>query len=142
MNRHAVLALFFVFLACGRRGDPIPRARIEARPCTVGWAGLHALQVTLPRQDADSQDLLGLQSVRVYHLPLGAGRPSPQDVLVRGEVMLERSRPDLPKPGKAFRLDLDQGGRGPGWIVVVAVRVGGVVGQPSETLPWLHPSIQ
>lgn len=139
----AVTAILLAgLLACGRKGDPVPRPRAEARPCAVRWMNLRTLEITLPVQDVREQELLGLQSVRVYHLPLGAGRPTSADVLTRGEVMLERSRPDLPKPGSTFRLELEQRGRMPGWIVVVAVRVGGTLGQPSETLPWLHPSVQ
>lgn len=136
------LALSAGFLACGRKGDPVPRPRIAAQACRAEWVTLRQLQVTLPRADVQGESLVGLQSLRVYHLPLGAGRPTPQDVLSRGEVMLERSRPDLPGPGGTVVLDLERRSRAPGWVVVVAVRVGGAVGQPSPVLPWLHAAVQ
>lgn len=93
----------------------------------------------MPTADIRGNSLAGLEAVRVYHLPLGSARPSPAEVLAKGEVVLEQRRPDLPSPGKALRMDLKGIGRPAGWIVVAAVRAGNVVGSPSETLPWLHP---
>ena len=80
-------------------------------------------------------------AVRIVHLPLGTSRPTPEEVLGRGEVLLEQRRPDLPGPGATLRLDLRKAGRGPGWIVVVAIRAGQVPGEPGPVLPWLHPAI-
>ena len=56
-------------------------------------------------------------------------------------LVMERTRPGLPSPGGTLRLDLTQIGRPAGWLVVVAVRVGDVIGAPSETLAWLNPAI-
>jgi hypothetical protein len=97
--------------------------------------------VTLPALDIKGNSLVGLESVRVYHLPLGSSRPSPGEVLAKGEVVLEQRRPDLPSPGRTFRMDLEGIGRPAGWIVVAALRTGNVVGSPSATLPWLHPAL-
>ncbi len=52
-----------------------------------------------------------------------------------------RSRPDLPDPGGAAKLDMRQIGRPAGWLAVAAVRVGNVVGAPSEPVAWLDPAI-
>lgn len=127
--------------ACARKGDPIPRPRISAQPCRVQWQPARQLEVVLPTQDTNGTGLVGIEAVRVYHLPLGSARPSPAEVLSKGEVVLEQRRPDLPSPGKSFRMDLSSIGRPAGWIVVAAVRVGNVVGAPSETLPWLNPAL-
>jgi hypothetical protein len=83
---------------------------------------------------------VGVEKVRIFYLPLGFSRPSAQEVLARGDVVLEQSRPDLPSPGGTLRLDLRQVGRKPGWIVAAALRVGNVLGAPSEPLPWLDPA--
>jgi len=99
------------------------------------------LEVTLPTLDIKGNSLIGLEAVRVYHLPLGTARPTAAEVLARGEVVLEQRRPDLPSPGRSFRMDLKGIGRPSGWIVVAALRTGNVLGAPSETLPWLHPAI-
>lgn len=127
--------------ACARKGDPIPRPRISAQPCQVRWENVRLLEVELPAHDMNRIPLIGIEAVRVYHLPLGVARPSPSDVLSKGEVVLEQRRPDLPAPGKRFRMNLAGIGRPAGWIVVAAVRVGNVVGAPSETLPWLNPAL-
>jgi hypothetical protein len=105
------------------------------------WEKPRLLEVTLPERDVRGDSLVGLEAVRVYHLPLGSARPSPAEVLAKGEVVLEQRRPDLPAPGRRFFLDLKGIGRPAGWIVVAAVRVGNVVGTPSDTLPWLHPAV-
>jgi hypothetical protein len=82
-----------------------------------------------------------VEQVRVYFLPVGLAQPSSQDVLAKGEVILERRRPDLPAPGGSLVLDLKEISRPAGWIVVTSVRVGNVVGAPSEVIPWLEPAI-
>ncbi len=128
-------------LACARKGDPVPRPRTEAQACLARWEGIRILEVTLPSMDIKGNSLIGLEAVRVYHLPLGSARPSASEVLTKGEVLLEQRRPDLPSPGKSFRMDLKGIGRPAGWIVVVALRTGNVVGAPSTTLPWLHPAL-
>lgn len=127
--------------ACARKGDPIPRPRLSAQPCRVHWEKVRQLEVTLPTLDIKEASLVGLEAVRVYHLPLGSARPTPNEVIAKGEVVLEQRRPDLPSPGKTFWMDLSGIGRPTGWIVVAAVRVGNVVGAPSETLPWLNPAL-
>ena len=99
------------------------------------------LEVRLPHADVRGAQLTGVEKVRVYYLPLGAARPLAQDILSRGEVVLERSRPDLPGPGGDLKMDMRQIGRPPGWVVASAIRVGNVVGVPSEPVPWLDPSI-
>ena len=127
--------------ACARKGDPVPRSRIEAQACLARWESFRVLEVTLPTLDIQGNSLIGLEAVRVYHLPLGTARPTAAEVLTRGEVVLEQRRPDLPSPGRSFRMDLRGIGRPGGWIVVAALRTGNVLGAPSETLPWLHPAI-
>jgi hypothetical protein len=127
---------------CGRKGDPIPRPRAEPLSCAVQWLGLRRLQVVLPTQDTANLHLVGIQSLRLYFMPLGSGRPTPAEILARGDVLLERSRPELPGPGETVVLDLKDLDRPPGWIVAVAARVGGVLGQPSESLPWLHSAVR
>lgn len=136
------LAVICVTAGCGRKGDPIPRPRAEPGPCQAAWTGLRQLQVTLPERDARGERLVGIQRIRVLHAPLGASRPTARDLLLRGDVVLERSEPDLPGPGHTLTLDLGRTDRGPGWLLVVAVRVGNVSGQSGEILPWLHPTIR
>jgi hypothetical protein len=135
------LALFCLSpLGCGRKGDPIPHTRVAPAACVARWAAPRTLEVRLPSRDGQGRKLLGLEKVRVYYLSMGPGRPSPDDVLRQGQVVMERSRPELPEPGGILRLDLKQIGRPPGWLVAAAVRVGDVVGAPSETVAWLDPA--
>ena len=84
---------------------------------------------------------MGVEQVRVLYLPLGLTKPTPEEIFSKGEVVLERRRPDLPGPGQTLVLDLKSLQRPQGWIVVVAVRLGNVSGRPSEVLPWLDPAI-
>ena len=128
-------------LACGRKGDPIPSPRAAPQACIARWVELRTLEVRLPVRDIRESRLRGVEQVRVYFLPLGPARPTPLDVLSKGEVILEKRRPDLPAPGSSFQVDLQDVSRPTGWIVVAAVRVGNVVGAPSEILPWLEPTI-
>lgn len=128
-------------LGCGRKGDPIPRARQGARAPQVHWAALRRLEVTLPSRDEGGQELVGLEQVRVLWMPVGLTRPSPQEVFLQGEVVLERRRPDLPNPGAVLQLNLSGLERPAGWLVVVAVRGGEVPGAPSEVIPWLDPAL-
>jgi hypothetical protein len=128
-------------LGCGRKGDPIPRPRAAPGACIARWASLRTLEITLPLQDSQGDELVGVERVRVYFLPLGTSQPTAQDVMTKGEVILEKRRPDLPDPGKSLRLELKAVTRSAGWIVVTAVRVGDVVGAPSEVLVWLNPEI-
>jgi hypothetical protein len=97
--------------------------------------------VRLPTRDVRDSELTGVEKVRVFYLPLGAARPTALEVIGRGEVVLERSRPDLPGPGGTLRMDMRQIGRPPGWVVAAALRVGNVVGAPSEPVVWLDPAI-
>jgi hypothetical protein len=135
------LVLALGAMGCGRKGDPIPQTRAAPGPCTIRWASHRILEVRLPLADARGANLVGVEKVRVFYLPLGYSRPEAQEVLARGEVVLEQSRPDLPAPGGVVKLDLRQIGRKPGWVVASALRVGDVLGAPSEPLPWLDPAI-
>jgi len=135
------VALSLLGTACGRKGDPIPRTKAPAAGCHAAWAAHRILEIQLPRRDERGQFLVGLERVRLYYLPLASARPTPAEVLAKGEVILERSRPDLPPPGGVLRMDLRQIGRPAGWVVATAVRVGEVVGLPSEPVAWLDPAI-
>ena len=135
------VALCVLTPACGRKGDPIPGTRSAPAVCSARWSSPRILEIRLPTRDALGATLVGVEKVRVYYLPLGYARPSSEEVLGRGQVVMERTRPGLPSPGGTLRLDLKQIGRPAGWLVVVAVRVGDVIGAPSETLAWLNPAI-
>ena len=136
-NAALAFTLAFVTTACGRKGDPIPRPRVEPRAPRVRFLDLRTLEVVLPDQDIRGGALRGVEKVRLLYVPLGSARPLAAEVVAKGEVILEQRRPDLPAPGMAVRLDLHEVDRPPGWVVVVAVRVGEVSGLPSEPLPWL-----
>lgn len=140
-NAGTAFLLAFSFSACGRKGDPIPRPRAEPLAPEAHWVALRELEVKLPLRDARGESLVGLEQVRVFYLPMGSVRPGPHDVVTKGEVVVERRRPNLPSPGKALRVDLSDLNRPQGWIVVVAVRVGDVAGAPSDTLVWLDPDL-
>lgn len=127
-------------LGCGRKGDPIPRTRATPGICQVRWATLRKVEIRLPLKDSRNEDLIGIERVRVYYLPMGSTRPLPQEVATKGELLLEQRRPDLPGPGELLTMDLKQVSRSSGWIVVTAVRVGNILGEPSEVLPWLDPA--
>ena len=136
-----LLAITFCILiiGCGRKGDPIPRPRAAAQAMEVRLEGLRQLRLILPSADVKGGALVGVEVLRVLYLPVGLTKPTPEEVFSRGEVVLERRRPDLPGPGSALLMDLKSLQRPQGWIVVVAVRVGNVPGRPSEVLPWLDP---
>ncbi len=138
-----VLAITLSLLAihCGRKGDPIPRPRAAAQAMEVHLEALRKLRMVLPLTDAKGTSLVGIESVRVLYLPLGLAKPTPEEVFSRGEVVLERRRPDLPGPGGTFVMDLGSLQRSQGWIVVVAVRLGNVAGRPSDVLPWMDPAL-
>jgi hypothetical protein len=129
-----------MILGCGRKGDPIPRPRTAPAACAVRWVTARTLEVRLPVRDALGGKLVGLEKVRVYYLPLGSARPASADVLARGQVVMERSRPNLPAPGQTLQLDLQQIGRPSGWLVATALRVGDVIGVPSEPVAWMDPA--
>ena len=128
-------------LHCGRKGDPFPRPRAAAQAMEVHLDALRKLRMVLPLADAKGNSLVGIELVRVIYLPLGLTKPTPAEVFSRGEVVLERRRPDLPGPGGTFVMDLGSLQRPQGWIVVVAVRLGNVAGQPSEVVPWMDPAL-
>lgn len=136
---NAVLSftLAFVTAACGRKGDPIPRPRIQPGAPHVRFLDLRTLEIVLPDKDVRGGSLEGVEKIRILYLPVGSARPQAQEVATRGEIILEQRRPDIPAPGKMLRLDLRELDRPPGWLVVVAVRVGDVSGLPCEPLPWL-----
>jgi hypothetical protein len=127
-------------MACGRVGDPIPRRRAPPLACQVQWVSHRVLEIRLPAKDDRQESLVGVERVRLYYLPMGPSRPTAMDVLARGEVILERRRPDVPPPGQVLRMDLKGIGRPAGWVVVAAIRVGDVLGVPSQPLPWLDPA--
>jgi hypothetical protein len=137
-----LLAITLCFLAvhCGRKGDPIPRPRAAAQAMEARLEGLRQVRLVLPAADVTGDSLVGVEVVRVLYLPLELAKPTPQDVFSRGEVVLERRRPDLPGPGETLLMDLKSLQRPQGWIVVVAVRLGNVAGRPSEVLPWMDPA--
>jgi len=114
---------------------------VAPQACTAQWATLRELEVELPAKDVQGEFLVGVEQVRVYYLPLGLACPTPEEVVAKGEVLLEQRRPDLPSPGGKIRMNLKDFGRSSGWIVVVAVRVGGVIGRPSPVMPWVNPGI-
>ena len=93
----------------------------------------------LPTADIQGNSLLGIEAIRVYYLPLGTYYPPALEVFQRGEVVLERRRPNVPFPGRMVTLDMSHFGRSSGWLVVVAFRVGNIAGEPSQVLPWLDP---
>jgi len=127
-------------IGCGRKGDPVPRPRAAPAACAARWVTSRILEVKLPDRDTLGARLVGLEKVRIYYLPLGSARPAGADVLARGQVVLERGRPNLPAPGMTLQMDLKQIGRPPGWLVATALRVGDVTGAPSEPVPWLDPN--
>jgi hypothetical protein len=135
------ITLSAMALHCGRKGDPIPRPRAAARAVEVQPDGLRKLRVVLPLADIHGNSLVGIEMVRIIYLPLGLTKPTPEEVFGRGEVVLERRRPDLPGPGGTFIMDLRSLQRPQGWIVVLAVRLGNVAGRPSEVLPWMDPAL-
>ena len=126
---------------CGRKGDPIPRPRAAAQAMAAQLEGLRKVRLVLPSADVKGDSLVGIEIVRVLYLPLGLAKPTSEEVFSRGEVVLERRRPDLPNPGETLILDLKSLQRPQGWIVIVAVRLGNVAGKPSEVLPWLDPTL-
>ncbi len=138
-----LLAITLCILAvhCGRKGDPIPRPRAAAQSPEAQLEGLRKVRLVLPPKDIKGEDLVGVELVRVIYLPLGLTKPTPEEVFSRGEVVLERRRPDLPGPGEGLIMDLKSIQRPQGWIVVVAVRLGNVAGRPSDVLPWMDPAL-
>jgi len=140
-NPLLAITLSLAIPGCGRKGDPIPRPRAAAQPMDASLEGLRTVRLVLPPADIQGKPLVGIEVVRVLYLPLGLTRPTPDEVFAKGEVVLERRRPDLPGPGETVLLDLKSLQRPPGWIVVVAVRLGNVPGRPSEVLPWLDRAL-
>ena len=140
-NSLLAVTLSLAAIHCGRKGDPIPRPRAAAQAIEVRFDGLRKLRMVLPMADAKGDSLVGIELVRIIYLPLGLTKPTPEEVFSRGEVVLERRRPDLPGPGGTFVMDLRTLQRPQGWIVVVAVRLGNVAGRPSEVLPWMDPAL-
>lgn len=140
-NPLLAITLGVLTVHCGRKGDPIPRPRVAARAMEARLEGLRKVRLVLPAADIDGAPLVGVELVRVIYFPLGLAKPTPEEVFSRGEVVLERRRPDLPGPGETLIMDLNSLRRPPGWIVAVAVRLGNVAGRPSEVLPWMDPAL-
>jgi len=140
-NPLLAITLCIAVLHCGRKGDPIPRPRAAAQAMDVRLDDLRHIRMVLPLADVKGEGFAGVDLVRVIYLPLGLVKPTPEEVFSRGDVVLERRRPDLPGPGSEFVMDLKSLQRPPGWLVVVAVRLGNVPGRPSDVLPWLPPQL-
>jgi hypothetical protein len=140
-NSALAITLCLALVQCGRKGDPIPRPRTAAQSAGVHWVTLRTLRVTLPARDAKGEALVGLEAVRILYLPMGVTKPTPEEIFSKGEVVLERRRPDLPGPGQVLDLNLKSLQRPQGWIAIVAVRLGNVPGRPSEVLAWMDPAL-
>ena len=140
-NSLLAITLGLLAIHCGRKGDPIPRPRLAAQAMGARLDGLRQVRLVLPSTDVKGDTLKGVEVVRVLYLPLGLAKPTPEEVFSRGEVVLERRRPDLPGPGEELVMDLKSLQRPQGWIVIVAVRLGNVAGRPSEVLPWMDPAL-
>lgn len=140
-NPLLAITLSFLAVHCGRKGDPLPRPRAAAQAMEAHLEGLRKVRLVLPSSDVKGDTLVGVEVVRVLYLPLGLAKPTSEEVFSRGEVVLERHRPDLPGPGETLILDLKSLQRPPGWIVIVAVRLGNVAGRPTDVLPWLDPAL-
>ena len=140
-NPLLAITLSLLAVGCGRKGDPIPRPRAAAQAMAARLDGLRKVRLVLPSADVKDDALVGVEVVRVLYLPLGLAKPTPEEIFSRGEVVLERRRPDLPGPGEELVMDLKSLQRPQGWIVIVAVRLGNVAGRPSEVLPWMDPAL-
>ena len=141
LARPALLLTLAVCAACGKKGDPVPRPSAPPKAVEASLSSLRILELRMPAQDIKGEDLGGFEAVRVLYLPLGLVRPTADEVFAKGQVVLERGRPDVPKPGQLWRLDLSNLDRPSGWLVVVAVRAGKVPGKPSQPLPWMNPKL-
>ena len=134
------LTVFFMSYGCGKKGDPVPYIRARPAACIAKWNSHRVLDVTLPSRDEYGHDLVSIDKIRIYYLALGNDRPVGDTVITKGLVIMEQSRPDVTNLRDSIKLDLRQMNYPPGWLTVAAVRVGGVVGLPSETLVWLDSS--
>ncbi|HJU84541.1 MAG TPA: hypothetical protein VJ600_10045 [Holophagaceae bacterium] len=141
LSRPALLLTLAVCAACGKKGDPVPRPPVPPKAVEAHLGALRVLEVRMPLEDVKGEKLQGFEAVRVLYLPLGLVRPTAEEVFSKGQVVLERGRPDVPAPGETVRLDLSRLERPSGWLVVVAVRAGKVAGRPSEPVPWLNPAL-
>ena len=128
-------------MACGKKGDPVPKPSAAPQAVEARLVEIRVLELLLPTLDIKNKPLRGFEALRVLYLPLGLTRPTAEEVVAKGQVVLERGRPDVPSPGETIRLNLSELGRPAGWLVVVVVRPGGVAGQPSQTVPWLNPKL-
>ena len=140
-NPLLAITLCLPAIHCGRKGDPIPRPRGAAQAMEVRLEGLRKVRLVMPSVDVKGDALVGVEILRVLYLPLALTKPTPEEVFNRGEVVMERRRPDLPGPGGVLLMDLKSLQRPQGWFVVVAVRLGNVAGRPSEVLPWMDPAL-
>jgi hypothetical protein len=147
------MAAVLASAGCGAKGDPVPIQRHPAAACEVRALNLRTFEAVLPTLDVNGKRLAGIEAIQVYYLQMGTGFPTAMDVFQNGQVIFEMRRPDIPSPGKPITLDLYDFGRPPGWLVVVAFRVGTsagrettknarnrvIPGEPSRVLPWLDP---
>ena len=125
-------------LSCGKKGDPLPRTAAAPTACSAQWISHHILEVKLPKSDIAGDKLIGIDKLRIYYLPLEDIRPSCDDIMNRGQVIVEQSGFDLLKSNKALTLNLKDINYPSGWLIIVAMRVGGVLGVPSEVIPWFN----
>ena len=135
-----LLAVYFMPYGCGVKGDPVPHDRTRPAACLVRWSSYRVLEIRLPTKDECGNSLVGIEKVRVYYLPLSYDRPTGSSVITRGKVVMEKNRPNITNLSELVTLDMHKINYPPGWLAVVAMRVGDIVGVPSETLVWLDSS--
>jgi hypothetical protein len=134
------LAVYFMPYGCGRKGDPVPHAMARPAACLVRWSSYRVLEIKLPTKDECGHSLVGIEKVRVYYLPLSYDRPTGSSVITRGKVVMEKNRQNVTNLSELVKLDLQKINYPPGWLAVVAMRVGDIIGVSSETLVWLDSS--
>jgi len=136
----SLFLVYFMSYGCGRKGDPIPRPIARPSVCSVRWSSCRVLDIQLPTKDEDGHNLIGVEKVRVYYVPMGYDRPTGDFIITSGQVIMEQSQKNVTNLRSQVRLDLQEINYPPGWLTVVAMRVGGVAGVPSETLAWMDSS--
>lgn len=135
------LATCFVPLyGFGRKGDPVSRPRTKPAACDVEWSSYRILEIKLPVKDEHHHSLVGIDKIRIYYLSLDQNRPTGDAIVAKGKVIMEQRRSNVTNLRDSVKLDLRQLNYSSGWLTVVAMRVGDVIGVPSETLVWLDSS--
>ena len=136
-----LLTVFLAFSGCGRKGALLPHARTRPSACLVQWSSSRILDVKLPIADEFGRVIVGIEKVRVYYLPLERDRPTGGDIIARGQAVMEHSCQNVTSLNKIIKLNLRRFNYPAGWLTVVAVRAGGIVGVPSATFAWLDSSV-